>query len=89
MNNTKSTYHNKEYIYYLPDKMLVSLLRDYIEDHCKIDEKFLIISSPTSMLIAIHFENEMSQLKRIYITKNEQESEICKYFETVDRVTLI
>lgn len=89
LNDIKSVHGDKEYIHHLPDKMLVSLLRDYIKDHCKIGDKITIINFPTIMSDAIHFENEITQIKQIYIPKGEKNSDICKYFETVDKVTFI
>lgn len=89
LNDIKSVYGDKEYIHHLPDKMLVSLLRDYIKDHCQVGDKITVINFPSTMSDAMHFENEISEIKQIYIPKDENDSDICKYFETVDKVTLI
>ena len=89
LNDIKSVYGDKEYIHHLPEKMLVSLLRDYIKDHCQIGDKITVINFPSTMSDAMHFENEISQIKQIYIPRDGSDSDICKYFETVDKVTLI
>ncbi|KAK5959541.1 Aim36p PWA37_003503 [Arxiozyma heterogenica] len=89
LNDIKSVYGNREYIYHLPDRMLVSLLRDYIKEHCQVGDKITILDFPSNMSDAMDFENEISEIKQIYIPKDENTSDICKYFETVDKVTLI
>lgn len=88
LNDIKSVYADGNYIDHLPEKMLVSLLKDYIKRHCQKGDTVTIINFPKTMSDAMNFENEISQIKQIYIPKGESDSNICKYFETVDKVSI-
>lgn len=87
LNDIRDTYGEKDYIHHLPEKMLVSLIKDDIKRNCKKGQSVTIINFPTTMSDAMNFENEISQIKQLYVPKSEKNSDICKYFETVDRVT--
>ena len=87
LNDIRDTCGEKEFIHNLPEKMLVSLIKDYIRRHCQIGQTVTIINFPTTMSDAMNFENDVSQIKQLYVPKSEKDSDICKYFETVDKVT--
>lgn len=87
LNEIRSSYGETEYIHHLPEKMLVSLIKDHIKRNCVKGQSVTIINFPTTMSDAMNFENEVSQIKKLYVPKSEKDSDICKYFETVNRVT--
>lgn len=86
LNDIKSEFGVHNYIYHLPDKMLVSLMKQYIKENCKKGDTITIVDFPNNMSDAMNFENDISQITKIYVPKKDSDADICKYFQTVDKV---
>ncbi|CCF56789.1 hypothetical protein KAFR_0B04930 [Kazachstania africana CBS 2517] len=70
----------------LPPGLLVSLLESYMKETCQIGDKVVITNFPRTMKDAIKFESEVSVITNIIIPRNEADSDICRYYDTVSKV---
>lgn len=78
-----------DYYYHLPPGLLVALMLDYVKENVHKDDKVVIVDFPKTIKDASNFESEIAVISKIYIPKDESENPVCKYFETVDKVTLV
>ncbi|SMN19206.1 similar to Saccharomyces cerevisiae YMR157C AIM36 Protein of unknown function [Maudiozyma saulgeensis] len=88
LENIHKIYGN-DYYYNLPEGLLVALMLQYIRDNVKPNEKVVIVDFPKSIKDASNFESEIAVVSKVIIPKDQSETDICKYFETVDKVTLV
>lgn len=73
----------------LPSGMLVSLIGKYMKLKAKRGDTVNILNFPASMKDAFQLENEIGIIDHIYVPKNQEESDICKYFQTVDKAVIV
>ena len=78
-----------DYYYHLPQGLLVALMLDYVKENVHNDDKVVIVDFPKTIKDASNFESEIAVISKIYIPKDESENPVCKYFETVEKVTLV
>lgn len=81
--------YGKDYVYNLPEGLLVSLLGDYIKENVNVGDKVIIVDFPQTIKDASHFESEVAVVNKVVIPKKDSETDICKYFKTVDKVDLV
>lgn len=77
--------HGAEYLNHLPRGLLVVLLGRYMKDHCRQGDHVVILDFPHSINDAIKFENEVSSVSKLLVTKESLDSDICKYYQTVQK----
>lgn len=83
--NEIHTKHGPQYLDHLPQGLLVSLLGRYMKDHCNIGDEVVILDFPHTIRDAIKFENEVASVSKLLTTKEMTESDICKYYHTVNK----
>ncbi|KAG0670814.1 Altered inheritance of mitochondria protein 36, mitochondrial [Maudiozyma exigua] len=88
LENIYKVYAN-DYYYHLPQGLLVALMLDYVKENVHKDDKVVIVDFPKTIKDASNFESEIAVISKIYIPKDESEDPVCKYFETVNKVTLV
>lgn len=80
---------NLNYINFLPSGTLISLLGKYMNMKVNKGDTVNIVDFPMSMKDAFQLENEIGIINHIYVSKGQGESDICKYFQTVNKVIII
>ncbi|GAV51768.1 hypothetical protein ZYGR_0AF02390 [Zygosaccharomyces rouxii] len=84
LNEIHSKY-GPEYLNYLPQGLLVSLLGRYMKSHCRQGDHVVILDFPHSIKDAIKFENEVSSVSKLLATEESLDSDVCKYYQTVQK----
>ncbi|CAR25769.1 hypothetical protein ZYGR_0A03380 [Zygosaccharomyces rouxii] len=84
LNEVYSKY-GPEYLKYLPQGLLVSLLGRYMKAHCRQGDHVVILDFPHSIKDAIKFENEVSSASKLLVPKESLDSDVCKYYQTVQK----
>lgn len=79
----------KDYVHNLPEGLLVNLLVQYVKDNVNQGDKVVIVDFPRNLKDASIFESEVAVASKITVPKSESESDVCKYFDTVDKVVLV
>lgn len=89
LNDIFTEQHSADYLSKLPPGMLVMLIGRYMKEKCSPHDQIFIINFPHTIKEAIKFENEVSVISKILVPKDEVESDICKYYQTVNKVEQI
>ncbi|CAI4048484.1 Aim36p SKDI_13G2860 [Saccharomyces kudriavzevii IFO 1802] len=89
LNECYNKYGPDTYIDNLPTGMLVMLLGRYLKENYKGGDELMIVNFPHSISDATKFENEVSIVSKILIPKELEDSNICKYYETVGKAEVI
>lgn len=89
LNDIFTKQQSADYINNLPPGMLVMLIGRYMKEKCSAHDRVFIINFPHNIKEAIKFENEVSVISKILVPKDELKSDICKYYQTVNKVEQI
>ncbi|CCD26487.1 Aim36p NDAI_0H03140 [Naumovozyma dairenensis CBS 421] len=94
LNEIYDQFKDESYIEHLPLGMLVMLIGRYMNDGFKLGNnhsKIIIVNFPKDIKDAIKFENEIAVVSKILIPKDSEliNTDICKYYEGVDKVEKI
>lgn len=81
--------YGKEYVYNLPEGLLVNLLIDYVRENITKGDSVVVVDFPRNLKDASIFESEVAVASKIIIPKTQSDTDICKYFDTVDKVVLV
>lgn len=86
LNELYDKYGKEKYFEKLPPGMLVMLIGRYMKEVCRPNDRVIITDFPNTIQDAIKFENEVSVISKILVPNASTESDICKYYQTVNKV---
>ncbi|CUS22055.1 LAQU0S04e07140g1_1 [Lachancea quebecensis] len=88
LNDLKNTYGD-QYIKNLPQGLLVMLIGRYLKDNCQKGDNVLVVDFPLDMNDAIKFENEISVVDKVLFSSSEADTNLAKYYQTVNKVEVV
>lgn len=74
------------YIAQLPTGLVSAILREYFREHCKIGDHLYIQNFPASIPEANKFENEISQVSKVYVSKAAEVTAFAQYYAAVEKL---
>ncbi|AGO12750.1 AaceriADR282Cp [[Ashbya] aceris (nom. inval.)] len=81
--------HGDEYPAHLPKGAAVALLGRYIKEVCKAGDSVVLLGFPQNMQEAIQFESEVAVISTLVAPQGSEESQLVKYFNTVNKVITV
>ncbi|CEP61512.1 Aim36p LALA0_S03e04522g [Lachancea lanzarotensis] len=88
LNDLQDT-HGTGYQEHLPRGLKVMLVGRYLQEICKEGDSVVVTNFPLNMQDAIKFENEISVIDKALFTKAHADSELSKYYQTVNKVEVL
>ncbi|KAM3161855.1 Altered inheritance of mitochondria protein 36, mitochondrial [Lachancea thermotolerans] len=88
LNDLRDTYGD-QYVQNLPQGLLVMLIGRYLKDTCQKGDSVLVVDFPLDMSDAIKFENEISVVDKVLFNSPEADSDLAKYYQTVNKVEIL
>lgn len=85
LNEVKSK-NGANYFERLPNGMLVMLIGKYMKEKCQTNDRVIITDFPHNIKDAIKFENDVCTVSKIVTDKANSASDVCQYYETVQKV---
>lgn len=85
LNNLYDKYGPQDYFQQLPQGLLIKLISLEMKESCKSGDVVIITNFPKSIKDASSFETDIANVSKLYVPKEQKESNVCKYYETVDK----
>lgn len=89
LNDLRNQHGPESYAEKLPPGMTVMLLGRYMKEKCSPGDTLYIIDFPTNIKDAIKFENEVAVVNAVFASEKDQDSDIIKYYQTVEKVEVV
>ncbi|KAL3234380.1 Altered inheritance of mitochondria protein 36, mitochondrial [Nakaseomyces bracarensis] len=86
LNNLYDRYGAQEYFERLPQGLLIKLLSLEMKEKCETGDTIIVTNFPQSIKDASAFETDIASVSKLYVPKELQQSDVCKYYQTVDKV---
>lgn len=81
--------YGEDFMDHLPHGLLVALLGAYMKEHVSQGANVVIVNFPRVIHDAIDFEGDVCTVARMIAPKTDKEVDVCKYYETVNRITFV
>ncbi|SCW01876.1 LAFE_0E09230g1_1 [Lachancea fermentati] len=86
LEDIRSSHDPETYFYDLPKGLLVMLIGRYMKENCKTGDAVYIVDFPKDIQDAIKFENEVCVVDKLYVGKTGENTDLAKYYQTVNKV---
>ncbi|SCV04334.1 LANO_0G09560g1_1 [Lachancea nothofagi CBS 11611] len=81
--------HGDKYQEHLPQGLKVMLVGRYLQEQCHDGDQVVVAGFPLSVKDAIKFENEVCVVEKVLFSKSDVESDLARYFQTVNKVEVL
>lgn len=89
LNNLYDRYGSEEYLQQLPKGLLIKLLSLEMKNQCTAGDTVIVTNFPKSIKDASLFETDIANVSKLYVPDQLKQSDVCKYYETVDKVEFL